>query len=259
MKVLTPGFELGRFWENLRSAEQRLLMLDYDGTLAPFRARWRTVSPYPGVREALAALARDPRLRLAVVSGRSATDLVRLLAPLRPEIWGSHGLERLEPDGRYEAPAMTPDAFEAVAAEREHFASQGWSQLLEPKPFGIALHRRGSPPAVFARAEREARRRWGLLAARGLRPVEFDGGLELRPIAGDKSLAVRRMLATASARAAAAYLGDDLTDEDAFRVVRGRGIAVLVRKTLRETAADLWIRPPAELLRFLESWREACS
>jgi trehalose-6-phosphatase len=54
---------------------------------------------------------------------------------------------------------------------------------------------------------------------------------------------------------AIAYLGDDMTDEDAFAVMKPRGIGVLVRPEFRETAADIWIRPPRELLAFLGHWK----
>ena len=47
---------------------------------------------------------------------------------------------------------------------------------------------------------------------------------------------------------AIAYLGDDLTDEDAFHVLRGHGLTVLVKTDYRETIADAWIRPPQELM-----------
>jgi trehalose-6-phosphatase len=52
-----------------------------------------------------------------------------------------------------------------------------------------------------------------------------------------------------------AFLGDDLSDEAAFRAVRRigkRGLSVLVRREFRETAAEIWLRPPGELLVFLE-------
>ena len=54
--------------------------------------------------------------------------------------------------------------------------------------------------------------------------------------------------------AVAAYLGDDLTDEDAFKAIKGKGIGVLVREEPRKTAADIWIKPPDELLSFLSNW-----
>ena len=54
-----------------------------------------------------------------------------------------------------------------------------------------------------------------------------------------------------------AYLGDDRTDEDAFRALQGRGLTVLVRQELRPTSAELWLRPPDELMHFLNDWLSA--
>jgi trehalose-6-phosphatase len=51
-----------------------------------------------------------------------------------------------------------------------------------------------------------------------------------------------------------AYLGDDLTDEDAFKALKGKGLSVLVRDTQRDTLADCWLTPPDELLDFLHHW-----
>ena len=67
---------------------------------------------------------------------------------------------------------------------------------------------------------------------------------------------VREVLASAP-HAAAAYLGDDHPDEDAFAAIRGRGCGVLVRPQWRRTHATLWLRPPAGLIRFLERWRDS--
>jgi len=64
-------------------------------------------------------------------------------------------------------------------------------------------------------------------------------------------------LAEEGADAAVAYLGDDLTDEDAFRALAGRGLRALVRAELRPSEADVWIRPPGELLAFLDRWLRA--
>jgi trehalose-phosphatase len=87
----------------------------------------------------------------------------------------------------------------------------------------------------------------------------FDGGLELRALGRNKGDAVRDVLDEEGSLAAAAYLGDDRTDEDAFRAIRGRGLSVLVRPELRETAADWWLIPPADLLWFLGRWHAACA
>ena len=85
---------------------------------------------------------------------------------------------------------------------------------------------------------------------------EFNGGIEMRPGGMDKGMVVDRLLSESGGPAA--YLGDDLTDEDAFRAISGRGIGVLVSPELRETAADVWLAPPEELIWFLERWIEKC-
>ncbi len=56
-----------------------------------------------------------------------------------------------------------------------------------------------------------------------------------------------------------AYLGDDATDEDAFEAVGKHGLSVLVREERRTSAAEVWLRPPEELLEFLDRWIEATS
>jgi hypothetical protein len=49
-----------------------------------------------------------------------------------------------------------------------------------------------------------------------------------------------------------------LTDEDAFKALKNRGLSVLVRNEFRPTAADVWIQPPQGLLDFLAEWLQAC-
>src|SRR4051812_45469800 len=90
------------FFSRLPRAMQRVLMLDYDGTLAPFRENRAEAEPYPGVRECLDALMEDTRTRVVLVTGRWTKDLLPLLQLRRlPEIWGSHGWEQLRPNGQY--------------------------------------------------------------------------------------------------------------------------------------------------------------
>ena len=68
---------------------------------------------------------------------------------------------------------------------------------------------------------------------------------------------VKAILAEYGTGGPAAYLGDDLTDEAAFRAMKGRGLSALVRREWRETEAEIWLRPPAELKGFLAGWARA--
>lgn len=258
MQVLSSRVDLAGFYARLASAPQRVLMLDYDGTLAPFKIRPEQAVPYPGVAEVLRALMEQDNTRIVIVSGRRAAEVAELL-PLgrRPEIWGAHGWERVTADGqmRMQEPAA---AVQQALAEAESAASPFIvaGTRFERKPASIAFHWRGMPARAVGPLREQLTGAWRPLAEGGvLELMPFDGGIEMRARGTNKQHAVKAVLSETPPDSAVAYLGDDVTDEDAFRAVKAQGLAVLVRPEYRETTADLWIRPPQELLAFLEKWR----
>ena len=85
----------------------------------------------------------------------------------------------------------------------------------------------------------------------------FDGGIELRVPGRDKGYAVKTIISKLDRDVVAAYLGDDLTDEDAFNAIKGVGLGVLVRPDYRPTSASIWLKPPDELLDFLRRWHQS--
>ena len=100
--------------------------------------------------------------------------------------------------------------------------------------------------------------KWLVLAKEtGLQLLAFDGGLELRAPGRNKGTAVETVLSEVGPQTQVAYLGDDLTDEDAFKVIKKNGLAILVRSDFRNTSADIWLKPPEELLEFLARWADA--
>jgi trehalose-phosphatase len=204
----------------------------------------------------LKSLQQAVGLRLVIVTGRWIKDLIPLLQIEEPvEIWGSHGLERLKADSSYEVGQMSEEAVEKLVAADEWIGALGLADRSEKKPGSLALHWRGLSTKDIDRIRTTVEPEWlKLIQVGGLEMKEFDGGIELRAEGRDKGDAVRTILREAEDNALAAYLGDDATDEDAFRAIKGRGIGVLVREALRPTAADLWLRPPEELLQFLELW-----
>ena len=262
MRILTKGFDLNAFFAHVSAAAKRALLLDYDGTLAPFVLDPRQAAPYPGVLVALEDLVAAGHTRLVIVSGRWTRDLLPLLKlRARPEIWGVHGRERLMPDGRYEieeVPEATLEVLETADAWAERLAALG--ARLERKPASIAFHWRGQPEPQIASIRRELERRWASFAgSTELGLHEFDGGMELRALGRDKGAVVRTLAAECGEGGVIAYLGDDHTDEDAFRAVPESGAAALVRETFRPTTAQLWLKPPDELVTFLRRWTVARS
>lgn len=256
IQVIDPAFEPGVFVAALAQARQTALFLDYDGTLAPFRVERQQAIPYPGVRGLLVALNEAAGTRLVLISGRATADLLPLLAlPRPPEIWGCHGWERLLPDGRYKVGDIGLPARQGLMKAQAWLERNDLAPHCEVKPVSVALHWRGMPSEVAEAMGQQARSYWTAIAHEsGLRIHQFDGGLELRVPGRDKGVVLDRLLSELPAGTPAVFLGDDRTDEDAFRAMKGRGVAVLVRSERRATAADLWLRPPAELLEFLGNW-----
>lgn len=260
MRALQEPASLADFFGRLRTAPARALLLDYDGTLAPFHIQPEVATPYPGVREILDAIMEHGGTRVVIVSGRWTIDLIPLLSLKRlPEIWGSHGWEQLKPDGEYAVARVQEEALrQLVEANDWTRAIEAMGGRCELKPGGLAIHWRGLAPGQIANIRRQVSENWRTRELqKNLVWHDFDGGIELRAPGRNKGYAVDAVLADMPADAAVAYLGDDLTDEDAFQAIRGRGIGVLVRPEFRASRADFWLRPPQELLDFLRRWQAA--
>jgi trehalose-phosphatase len=251
--------DLSEFFAGMAQADHSALLLDYDGTLAPFRVEREKALMYPGVAEALQEILGNGRTRVFIVTGRRSDDILSLLGIYPcPEIWGLHGIERRAPSGAVEMACLDEDLVLALMEADRWLQTQNLRQFAEFKPGSIAIHWRGRSENEIADIRERALRGWKPIAQRsGVDLLEFDGGLELRAIEPDKGDAVRRIMAQLPGDTVVAYLGDDVTDERAFRALGGRGLRVLVRPEWRETGADVWIKPPGELLEFLTRWQLA--
>lgn len=260
MIILNPQFDPALFFKQLAEATARVLFLDYDGTLAPFTPDREKAFPYPGVSNLVDRLLEAPCNRVVLISGRAIESLAPLLGLRnRPEIWGSHGLERLLSDGTYRTASLEDHALQAIDDAEKLAAELNRADLVERKPAGIAIHTRGLGNREAHGIIAQVTETWEPLAQRaGLTLHTFDGGMEMRVPGIDKGLAVETVLSETPEHAVVAYFGDDLTDEDAFRAIKGRGMGVLVRPEQRKTDADVWLRPPEELNHVLKRWLAAC-
>jgi trehalose-phosphatase len=248
------------FFRRLSQASQRLLILDYDGTVAPFVVDRRRAFPYPTVPELLDSIMSTCRTRLVLVTGRSAEEIPVLLGiKPHPEIWGVHGLERLHPDGRQEIGYISDHELRGIAEADEWVRQEGLTGLAELKRGALAIHWRGLRKSLVEELRTLCYRRLAPVACESnLLLTEFDGGLELRVRTSSKEHAVRTLLSEVDTAVPVAYLGDDLTDEDAFRTLNDRGLTILVRPVFRSTTAQTWIRPPEGVVQFLCDWVSAC-
>ena len=254
-----PKVNLPAFFHTVARARQSALLLDYDGTLAPFRRDRLRATPYPGVTELLKDIMDSGHTRIVIVSGRRASELAPLLN-LSPalEIWGTHGLEHLLSDGTLHRQDIDPETADALYEADQWIDGLQFHHMVEHKHGSLAVHWRGLTEQDANVVRGKVLLGWLPIADRACLTIDhFDGGVEMRMGDRNKADAVRAILTQMEVDAPVAYLGDDECDEEVFRALQDRGLRVLVRPHWRETAADLWLRPPVQLLAFLNDWLEA--
>lgn len=256
MQALSAKIALADFMDRLSPATESVLLVDYDGTLAPFQQNRDLAYPYPHVESVLNAIIRCGNTRIIVITGRAIDDLQTLFRSLNNlEVWGAHGMEHKLADGTYQQIAINPEIVAVLKQAEQWLIAANLTSLAEIKPGGIAVHWRGLPEAEIERVQSRVREGWSPLAARpGIKLFNFEAGQELRVAHPNKGDAVNAILKNIDPASPVAFLGDDFTDEDAFRVLADRGLSVLVRPEYRETRADIWLKPPDELIGFLQLW-----
>lgn len=257
MIILNGDIDLNAFFLKLSSSSGSLLILDYDGTLAPFVKQPEKAVPYPGVCERIKKIMRSNGANVVIMSGRSIDSLKKLLplSPL-PELWGSHGGERLKTGSdKPVIKQIEPDCLSSLSNAAALAAASAPDLLCETKPLSVALHWREKEGAACDREKKIVIEGWKRIAAgTALEIHAFDGGVELRVKGINKGEAVKTLLQEAPKGTVAAYLGDDFTDEEAFSCLNEDGLKVLVRHGERPTLADILLLPPGELLCFLDQW-----
>ncbi|AQA02599.1 trehalose-phosphatase [Mycobacterium sp. MS1601] len=228
-----------------RAAASPVLLVtsDFDGTLAPIVNHPGDARPLPAAATALRALAQLPSTSAALISGRALADL-GTLSGLAGEVAlvGSHGAE-FDTGFAHEIDAAL---LQTIIDELDAIAARYPGVTVEPKPASVALHVRNADPAdgdaalVEARAASQA---WDAQATAGKAVLEF------AVITTDKGEAIDILRARFRADAVV-FFGDDVTDEKAFRRLRGGDVGVKVGPG--DTAAGYRINSPEDVAAALE-------
>lgn len=246
-------------------AELLLVALDFDGVLAPLVDNPYDSRPLPESLNAVTMLDRLPRTQTAFITGRNLENLRGVVSP--PEntmLFGSHGAEVDVQGAAAAAPAALGsgddlsttemrvlDAIDTAHEELDSALSDtGISGMwLERKPLGRAFHTREVEPEgveiVHERLEKLSDELDDVRMVRGHDIVEFS---VRKTTKGD---AIDRLMAATRATAAI-YMGDDTTDEDAFRHLNRYPGGITVKVGPGDTEANCRAADPDEVAELLE-------
>jgi trehalose 6-phosphate phosphatase len=240
------------------TARQPAVFFDFDGTLSDIVDDPDSARPVAGAAEALQNLAAH--CPVAVLSGRDLADVTKRVG--LPGIWyaGSHGFELTAPDGTHhqnDAAAAAIPVLEQAAAQLRDQLGPIPGVVVEHKRFGVAVHYRNAARdrvGEVTAAVRAAGQQHALRVTTGrevieLRPdIDWDKGKTLRWV-------IDHLHHAGSTPLVPIYLGDDITDEDAFDAVRHDGVPILVRHNDdgdRATAALFALDSPARVAEFTD-------
>ena len=245
-------------WESIQARIQQardlVLFLDYDGTLTPIVTQPELALCPPEVKRHLDQLRDLPSVYLTIISGRSLEDLRNKVGVSHIIYIGNYGLEIEYPDGRHKNKVSSTRVGELKRITRnlQNSLKEIPGILFEEKGPILSVHYRNVDQKVRPRISQvlaeeiqQWRDHWKMAPGKM--------ALEIRPkVDFDKGKAVREILRTFPRLGfLPIYLGDDQTDEEAFRVLKGQGISVVVGPGSLPSEANFFLRSPDEVCEFL--------
>ena len=247
-------------WPNLQlrlqSLDRIILLLDFDGTLAPIVSSPELAVLPAGVKISLTSLSANRRFVLGVISGRALSDVSARVDVPNIIYAGNHGLDMTGPGENYihpEAAALLP-ALSGLARELQSQLTQYAGVLVEDKGLSLSVHYRLAQSTIVPQVEQVFDQVVSPSVQR--EEVKITRGkmvLEVRPnVDWDKGKAVHRIIEAQPPGSLPIFVGDDATDEAAFQTVQeSGGIAVFVGPPREPTQALHRVDSPAEVAQFL--------
>jgi trehalose-phosphatase len=247
--------------DKIRRAQNLFLFLDYDGTLTPIVSAPELAFCPAEVKIVLEKLRDSPNISLAIISGRSLEDIRGKVGVPGITYVGNHGLDIQNPAGVHKkklSPPREKELRKIIKSLQESFREIP-GILFEDKGPILAIHYRNVAQKYFGWIHKvlketleKGKGRWKI--AHGKMLFEIQPQLDF-----NKGKVVSEILQPVSKNTLPIYIGDDQTDEDAFREVKGRGITAFVGPGWLTSEAEYYLKNPAEVQEFLRRCAETRS
>jgi trehalose 6-phosphate synthase/phosphatase len=241
---------LNRIIQQYQKSRNRLLLLDYDGTLSPFAAIPSQATPSEELLTHLKQFTADRKNNVVLISGRDEKTLSNWFGNLRVSLVAEHGAS-IKYEGRQWEKQFTPYPGwkEQIRPVMDLFSTRCPGSLVEEKENTLAWHYRNSAADLgFSRSRELMNTISHLLTNTPLQVVDGNKVLEVRQAGVNKGTTAVKLVEHFNADFVLC-IGDDTTDEDMFNFLHGKGITIKIGSAA--TAADYNVATQSEVLPLL--------
>lgn len=245
---------------DFRTNSHRILFLDYDGTLIGFQNKPDQVSTPAHVQSIIDELADNSSITLVIITGRTLSDITRLVDTKKLIVAAFHGLKIRYPNSKefvWEKAEKNRNLIQKIKKRSVQEFQHIKEIYIEDKTYTLAFHYRQVPDkkskeliekfiSIYKKIDNEKK----------FEVLQGDKVIEIRPKDWNKGKAVEILLKKLENKKNdlfPIYIGDDTTDEDAFRFLQHRGLDIYVKnESQRETLAQYYVNNPNEVYKFLQ-------
>ncbi len=245
----------------IKHAKKIILFLDYDGTLVPIRKKPKLAKISQSTKSLLMKLSKNPRVRIFIISGRSLQNIKSMVGIKSLCYIGNHGMELGGPGMNFvekRALRIAPTVQKCCDNLKKKLKAFGGA-FLENKHYTASLHYRLLDPRKTLELKKMFKSVIKEIPGRkNIKITEGKKVFEIRPnIKWDKGKSVNWILKKFSTGSKKNNLpiciGDDITDEDSFKVLAKKGIGILVSKNARKTFAQYRLESPKDVVKLLRA------
>ncbi|MBU0501614.1 MAG: trehalose-phosphatase [bacterium] len=233
-----------------------LLFLDFDGTLTPIVKRPSLAKLSANHKNILKKLSQQPDITLAIISGRQLTDLKNKVGLTNIYYAGNHGLEIFGPKIRLTHPraSAAKPLLSKIKKELKQKLDKIPGVLVEDKILTLSIHYRLVKPSSLKKFKRALRETLAPdLKAKKIKLTEGKKVFEVRPnVPWDKGKTVLWFMKKLGRHKTPVYIGDDSTDEDAFRALSKKGITIRVGPS-KGSVAQKFLKDVNQVFHFLKT------
>jgi len=242
--------------ERYRKAKNRLLLLDYDGTLVAFDNKPLNAMPEGGLIETIKTLANDPKNEVVIISGRDKSTLEKWFGELNIGLVAEHGVWLREPSGNWETIEHLDDDWKKnIRPILEQFVDRTPKSFIEEKEFSLVWHyRKADPNLAEIRASDLNDAIMHLTAHTDISAMEGNKVIEIKKTGINKGRTASRWVSKRDWDFIVS-IGDDRTDEDVFAILPDYAYSIKVGQGT--TGAKFTIENEKEVRKLLKELGES--